>query len=45
MLDLDPGAPMLAMRMDTALAGFRALMEKAIESEQSYAAQSAASVA
>jgi vanillate O-demethylase monooxygenase subunit len=33
-LDLAPDAPMLAMRMDTALASFRALIEKAIEAEQ-----------
>jgi vanillate O-demethylase monooxygenase subunit len=34
-LDLAPDAPMLAMRMDTALAGFRTLVEKAIAEEQS----------
>ena len=45
LLDLDPDAPMLAMRMDTALASFRALMEKAIQSERSPAADSTASVA
>jgi vanillate O-demethylase monooxygenase subunit len=33
-LDLDPDVPMLAMRMDTALASFRALMEKAIAEER-----------
>jgi phenylpropionate dioxygenase-like ring-hydroxylating dioxygenase large terminal subunit len=32
-LDLAPDAPMLAMRMDTALASFRDLMEKAIAEE------------
>ena len=32
-LDLDPDAPMLAMRMDTALASFRSIMEKAIATE------------
>jgi hypothetical protein len=44
-LDLDADAPMLAMRMDTALASFRALMEKALQAEQSPAAEPAASVA
>ncbi len=33
-LDLDPNAPMLAMRMDTALAAFRTMMEKAIAAER-----------
>jgi vanillate O-demethylase monooxygenase subunit len=33
-LDLAPDAPMLAMRMDTALASFRALIDKAIAAEQ-----------
>lgn len=33
-LDLDPAAPMLAMRMDTALSSFRAILEKAIREEQ-----------
>ena len=33
MLDLDPHTPMLAMRMDTALASFRSLIEKAIAAE------------
>lgn len=33
-LDLDASAPMLAMRMDTALSAFRTLMEKAIQAEQ-----------
>jgi vanillate O-demethylase monooxygenase subunit len=33
-LDLDPGVPMLAMRMDTALASFRALLEKSIDEER-----------
>ena len=37
-LDLDPNAPMLAMRMDTALAAFRSLVEKAIQGE-TYAAR------
>ena len=37
-LDLDPEVPMLAMRMDTALASFRALMEKAIAEERVQAA-------
>jgi vanillate O-demethylase monooxygenase subunit len=37
-LDLDPDVPMLAMRMDTALASFRALMEKAIAEERVQAA-------
>jgi phenylpropionate dioxygenase-like ring-hydroxylating dioxygenase large terminal subunit len=44
-LDLDADTPMLAMRMDTALASFRALMEKALSSQQSPAAESTASVA
>jgi phenylpropionate dioxygenase-like ring-hydroxylating dioxygenase large terminal subunit len=33
-LELDPDTPMLAMRMDTALASFRAMMEKAIADER-----------
>jgi vanillate O-demethylase monooxygenase subunit len=33
-LDLAPDAPMLAMRMDTALASFRAMVEKAIAEER-----------
>ncbi len=33
-LDLDPDAPMLAMRMDTALASFRALLGKALADER-----------
>ena len=33
-LDLAPDAPMLAMRMDTALASFRDIMEKAIAEER-----------
>jgi vanillate O-demethylase monooxygenase subunit len=33
-LDMDPQTPMLAMRMDTALAGFRALIAKAIDAER-----------
>jgi vanillate O-demethylase monooxygenase subunit len=33
-LDLAPDAPMLAMRMDTALASFRSMVEKAITEEQ-----------
>ncbi len=33
-LNLDPDAPMLAMRMDTALAAFRSMIEKAIQAEQ-----------
>jgi vanillate O-demethylase monooxygenase subunit len=32
-LDLTPGAPMLAMRMDAALANFRSLLERAIAEE------------
>lgn len=36
-LDLDPDAPMLAMRMDSALAAFRSLMDKAIQSENAAA--------
>jgi phenylpropionate dioxygenase-like ring-hydroxylating dioxygenase large terminal subunit len=36
-LDLDPSAPMLAMRMDTALASFRSLMQKAIGEEHTLA--------
>jgi len=34
-LDLDPQAPMLALRMDTALASFRAMLDKAIDAERS----------
>jgi phenylpropionate dioxygenase-like ring-hydroxylating dioxygenase large terminal subunit len=34
-LDLDPQTPMLAMRMDTALAGFRALLGRALADERS----------
>ena len=37
-LDLDPGVPMLAMRMDTALASFRTLIERAIADERGAAA-------
>src|SRR6202035_2234866 len=33
-LDLAPDAPMLAMRMDTALASFRSMVEKAIAEEK-----------
>jgi hypothetical protein len=33
-LDLAPDAPMLAMRMDTALASFRTMVEKAIAEER-----------
>jgi phenylpropionate dioxygenase-like ring-hydroxylating dioxygenase large terminal subunit len=33
-LDLDPDAPMLALRMDTALASFRSLLERAIAEER-----------
>jgi len=33
-LDLDPEAPMLAMRMDTALSSFRTMVEKAIAEER-----------
>src|SRR5271167_46195 len=33
-LDLDPDAPMLAMRMDAALASFRALLGKALAAER-----------
>ena len=36
-LDLDPDVPMLAMRMDVALASFRALMQQAIAAERSAA--------
>lgn len=39
-LNLEPDAPMLAMRMDTALSSFRSLMEKAIREEQSQQAPS-----
>ena len=34
-LDLDPNAPMLAMRMDVALASFRSILEKALSAESS----------
>lgn len=37
-LDLNPDAPMLAMRMDAALASFRALVERAIAAERGLAA-------
>jgi hypothetical protein len=37
-LDLNPDASMLAMRMDTALASFRALLDKAIDAERDAAA-------
>jgi len=40
-LSLSPDAPMLAMRMDTALASFRSMMEKAIAAERADAAESA----
>lgn len=40
-LDLDSDVPMLAMRMDTALASFRALVAKAISSEQAAASPAA----
>jgi phenylpropionate dioxygenase-like ring-hydroxylating dioxygenase large terminal subunit len=40
-LDLDPDAPMLAMRMDTALASFRTLIERAIADERAAAPDSA----
>ncbi len=40
-LDLDPNAPMLAMRMDTALASFRTLLGKAIQAEQNATAAAA----
>lgn len=43
-LDLDPGTPMLAMRMDTALASFRSLIGKAIQAEQCSAKEAATSV-
>ncbi len=33
-LDFDPDAPMLALRMDTALASFRTLIQKAIAEER-----------
>jgi phenylpropionate dioxygenase-like ring-hydroxylating dioxygenase large terminal subunit len=36
-LDLDPSAPMLALRMDTALASFRTLIQKAIAEERAQA--------
>jgi phenylpropionate dioxygenase-like ring-hydroxylating dioxygenase large terminal subunit len=41
-LDLAPGAPMLAMRMDTALASFRVMMNKAIAEERAKSAGRAA---
>jgi phenylpropionate dioxygenase-like ring-hydroxylating dioxygenase large terminal subunit len=44
-LDLDADTPMLAMRMDTALASFRSLIGKAIQAEQSPTRESAVSVA
>jgi hypothetical protein len=34
MLDLNPNAPMLAMRMDVALASFRAMLMRTIAEEQ-----------
>jgi hypothetical protein len=40
-LDLPPYAPMLAMRMDTALASFRAMVEKAIAKERGEPAERA----
>ena len=40
-LELDPDTPMLAMRMDTALASFRAMLEKAIAEERGSAAADA----
>ncbi len=40
-LDLDPEVPMLGMRMDTALASFRTLIEKAIAAERAAAAADA----
>ena len=40
-LDLDPDAPLLAMRMDTALASFRALLDKALAEERAAAAGTA----
>jgi vanillate O-demethylase monooxygenase subunit len=36
-LDLDPDSPMLAMRMDVALASFRSMLEKAIGEERAAA--------
>ena len=44
-LDLDPNTPMLAMRMDTALASFRSLIGKAIQAQQCPAEEAATSVA
>jgi phenylpropionate dioxygenase-like ring-hydroxylating dioxygenase large terminal subunit len=44
-LELNPDAPMLAMRMDTALASFRSLIEKAIAEERGGAAAGASSEA
>jgi vanillate O-demethylase monooxygenase subunit len=38
-LNLSPDAPMLAMRMDTALASFRTMIEKAIAEERAGAAE------
>ena len=43
-LELDPDVPMLAMRMDTALASFRAMLEKAIAEERERGPTVAASV-
>jgi hypothetical protein len=40
-LDLAPYAPMLAMRMDTALASFRAMVERAIAKERGEPAERA----
>ena len=36
-LDLNPGAPMLRMRMDVALESFRSMLDKAIARERSEA--------
>ncbi len=44
-LELNPDAPMLAMRMDTALASFRALIDKAIAEERAGTAAGASSEA
>jgi hypothetical protein len=41
-LDLQPDAPMLAMRMDTALASFRALIDRAIADERAPAIEARA---
>ena len=38
-LDLTPDAPMLAMRMDTALASFRSMVDKAIAEEHAKSAE------